>query len=90
LKSIEEVVKLLSTGFYLLIFARVILSWFSYSIQNSYFALIIYLVTEPILRPVRRIVAPITGPFDISPLIALLLLNFIEKVILRLLGVLSQ
>lgn len=90
MKSIEEVVKLLSTGFYLLIFARVILSWFSYSIQNSYFALIIYLVTEPILRPVRRIVAPITGPFDISPLIALLLLNFIEKVILRLLGVLSQ
>ena len=90
MKSIEEAVKLLSTIFYLLILARVLLSWLSYSMQNSYIALIVYLLTEPILRPIKRIVAPITGPFDISPIIALLLLNFIEKVILRLLGVLSQ
>ncbi|MBS96653.1 MAG: YggT family protein [SAR202 cluster bacterium] len=71
------------------IFARVILSWLSPSIQSSNFALVIYLITEPILRPIRRIAAPIGGTLDISPIIALLLIQFIERIILRILFAVS-
>ena len=59
MRALAELVNLLSVVLYMAIFARVILSWLSHSIQNSTLALIIYIVTEPILKPIRRIAAPI-------------------------------
>ncbi len=89
MRALAELVNLLSVILYLCIFARVILSWLSPSIQNSTLALVIYLITEPILKPIRRIAAPIGGTLDISPIIALLLIQFIERIILRLLFAIS-
>ena len=89
MRAFAELVNLLSVILYMCIFARVILSWLSPSIQNSTFALIIYLITEPILKPIRRIAAPIGGALDISSIIALLLIQFIERIILRLLFAIS-
>ncbi|HSO41582.1 MAG: YggT family protein [Rhodospirillales bacterium] len=40
-------------------------------------------VTEPALRPIRRII-PNLGGIDISPLILILLLLFLQQVLLRL------
>ncbi len=89
MRAIAELVNLFSVILYMCIFARVILSWLSPSIQSSNFALVIYLITEPILRPIRRIAAPIGGTLDISPIIALLLIQFIERIILRILFAVS-
>lgn len=39
-----------------------------------------FAVTEPVLAPIRRIL-PNFGGFDLSPLVAILLLGFIQKLI---------
>lgn len=39
----------------------------------------LYSVTEPVLRPIRRIVGFRLGPIDISPIIVILLIIFIQK-----------
>ena len=55
----------------LLIFVRVILSWFN--IQNRY----IYDTTEWLLGPCRKIIPPIGGVLDLSPIIAVVVIEFL-------------
>jgi YggT family protein len=40
-------------------------------------------VTEPMLRPIRRVL-PVIGGVDLSPLVAILLLLFVQQVLLNL------
>lgn len=62
------------TVYSLLIVIRIILSWvLDYS--NSLLRFLMRL-TDPVLEPFRRIIPPL-GVFDISPIIVLLLLNFL-------------
>jgi len=67
----------------LAILARVLLSWFRVS---PYHPLVdfLYRVTEPILAPLRRVIPPI-GMVDISPVIALILLQIIQQVLVAIL-----
>ncbi|HWE60747.1 MAG TPA: YggT family protein [Chloroflexota bacterium] len=62
------------------IIIRVLLSWFS--MGNTYGPVFRLLddVTEPILRPLRRVI-PTIGMFDLSPIVAILLINFISSLI---------
>ena len=73
-------------GFFLsvAIFARVIMTWFPVG-GNNPIVMFIYTVTEPILAPIRRFV-PRLGMFDLSPIIALVLINFIETILVRALS----
>jgi YggT family protein len=66
------------------IFARVILSWFGISRYNI-FILILDDITEPVLAPLRRIV-PTIGIFDLTPLLAIVILFTIPIIITLLLG----
>jgi YggT family protein len=61
------------------IFLRAILSWF---IQDPHNPLVELLdqVTEPILAPLRRVV-PRIGMIDITPLVAIILLQFLGQAI---------
>ena len=61
------------------IFIRVILSWFNIRPDNP-LIIILNQVTEPILAPLRRIV-PRVGMFDITPMVAILLLLVICRLI---------
>ncbi len=54
------------------IFIRIILSWISQGGYNPATAIIATL-TEPVLRPFRRLIPPMGG-FDISPIFAIILL----------------
>jgi YggT family protein len=69
--------RFLVIGLWLLILARVILSWIDPA-GRSRFAAFVIGTTEPILAPVRRIL-PRTGMFDLSPLIVLLILGAIMR-----------
>ena len=62
-----------------IIFIRVILSWFPH---NPYQPLIklIYQISNPILNPIRNFVSPIGG-IDISPIIAIFIIQFIKNII---------
>jgi YggT family protein len=72
-------VLLLVTVLWLLVFARVILSWTNPTGGGGLVAFI-YQVTEPILAPIRRVLPP-TGGLDWSPLIATLVLGALLSVI---------
>ena len=61
------------------IFIRVLLSWLPVSMTGPVLGpltAILYQITEPILGPLRRIVPPL-GMIDITPVVAILLLQFI-------------
>ncbi|NND48313.1 MAG: YggT family protein [Woeseiaceae bacterium] len=72
LTAIVKLVVLSINLFVYAIFIRIILSWVSQGGYNPA-AAIISTLTEPILRPFRRIV-PSLGGFDISPVFAIILL----------------
>jgi len=57
------------------IIARVLLSWFPLR-PNHPIVVFLYSITEPILAPLRQI-TPHLGVIDITPLIAILLLQLI-------------
>ena len=61
------------------ILIRAVLSWFPVSRDNP-FVEVVYQVTEPLLGPLRRVV-PSLGFVDITPLVALLLLQVIQMVV---------
>ena len=64
----------------LFIFIRFIGSWFVFT--RSTFLGFVYRVTDPILLPVQRLI-PTIGMFDISAMLVLLLLGFLQTIILR-------
>jgi YggT family protein len=73
--------------FQVLIFAiigRALLSWFNVGPGNP-IGRVLYELTEPILGPMRRVI-PMIGMIDISPIVAILLLNFLQNIILQALG----
>jgi YggT family protein len=64
------------------LFARIILSWFPISPGSGLAPVFsfLYRVTEPVLGPVRRMLPPMrmgAMAFDLSPLIILIVLQFI-------------
>ena len=61
------------------IIARALLSWFNLRPDNPLVS-ILFDVTEPILAPLRRII-PRVGMLDISPIVAILLLQALQSVL---------
>lgn len=68
----------------LAILARVFLSWFgvSYYHPAAYF---LFRITEPVLAPLRRAIPPI-GAIDITPAVAIVVLQIVKGVLLEVLG----
>ncbi len=75
----------------ILVIIRVIFSWVRVAPYSSPglsgLRSFVYSVTEPLLRPIRRILAPYQGRsgFDFSPLVLLLLLTVAEQIIMPIL-----
>jgi YggT family protein len=72
----------ISTLIYILNFAiiiRALMSWFNPSTENPIVHFVIE-ITEPVLAPLRRIV-PRIGMMDITPIVAILLMNVILQVL---------
>ncbi len=77
---VQRFVEILFNVLMLAILARAILSWFKVGPSNP-LILILYEITEPILAPMRRFIPPLGGMIDITPIIALFLLQFLERLI---------
>ncbi|MBI2168951.1 MAG: YggT family protein [Actinobacteria bacterium] len=74
------------TVYYVVLFARIIISWFPVEPGSPIAAIhrILYDVTEPVLAPVRGLVPPVrTGPmaFDLSPIIVFIALIILQRAI---------
>ncbi len=77
-------------GIYImLVFAQVVLSWLvSFNVvntRNRFVYLVgdfLYRVTEPALRPIRRLL-PTFGGIDVSPVVLLVALYFIRQLLIH-------
>lgn len=61
-----------------IIIIAALISWVSPSPYNP-IVQFLYSVTDPVLRPIRRLIGYRLGPIDISPVIVILLIIFIQK-----------
>jgi YggT family protein len=88
--SLASIVSLLFQIYTFLILIRVLLSWVN---TNPYQARIdhpivriLYQVTDPVLRPLQRLIPPIGGTVDISPIVALVILEIARRIIVSFLS----
>ena len=71
-------IKLLNIYFYIII-ARALMSWFNPSPYNP-IVRFVYILTEPVLGPIRRVVPPIGG-LDLSPMVVFLIILLLQRVL---------
>lgn len=81
--TVIRLILLLITVYQVILFLRVMLTWFRIDPYTNPFARILYTLTEPLLEPIRAIL-PSTGMIDFSPLVAFLVLAVIERVLFAL------
>jgi YggT family protein len=74
-----QFIDLLFTALIFAIIARALLSWFNLAPGNPLVRMLND-VTEPILAPLRRVI-PTIGMIDITPLVAILLLEFVQRIL---------
>jgi YggT family protein len=58
------------------IIVRILFSWFSMGNSGGPIVRLLDDITEPILAPFRRVIPPL-GMLDISPIVAILLIQFV-------------
>jgi YggT family protein len=85
--SIIGVTALFLKVFFFALIISVILSWVAQGSQNPTVMLVNQLC-EPLLTPIRRIL-PSMGGLDLSPIVAFLLLNLIDMLVIRNLAVMT-
>lgn len=73
--AVKKLLFTLLMTYFVLIIARVILSWIASQTQHPLIPLV-YQLTEPVLRPFSKLIPPIGG-IDLSPLFALIALRFL-------------
>ena len=81
---LDAFVNVLAGTLTLAIFARVLLSWVPTLRLPLGLGEFAWSVSEPILAPIRRAL-PFTGGIDFSPFIALIAIQAIQRIVLRLL-----
>jgi YggT family protein len=64
----------------LLIIARVILSWVPGLGYDHPVTRVLHRLTSPILDPIRRVLPPVAG-FDLSPIVAILVLQLVHQLL---------
>ncbi|MDP6708146.1 MAG: YggT family protein [Alphaproteobacteria bacterium] len=86
--ALFQLIDTIITIYIWIIILQVILSWLvAFKVVNTGNRVIyvigdaLYRLTEPVMRPVRKII-PSIGGFDISPVVVILLLVFIRNLII--------
>ena len=74
-----RLINLLFTIYSVAIIARSLLPWFRISYYHPVMRFLIQ-ITEPILAPLRRYIRPVGG-LDFTPMVAMLLLWFVEQLL---------
>lgn len=86
LRSLAYLFDMLFTIAYWLLVIRILLSWFGVDPQTTLNEVLraLWALTEPILVPFRKLPVRI-GMLDLSPIVAFIALNFLQRLIVRLL-----
>jgi len=90
--AIFRVLHLLISLYYWVLIGSAVMSWLiAFNVLNTYnrfvasIAEMLYRLTDPVLRPIRRVI-PSLGGIDISPVIAMLILYFIDQLLYEYVG----
>ncbi|MBI3914370.1 MAG: YggT family protein [Chloroflexi bacterium] len=76
---------LLFNIFIFAIIGRALLSWFPIDRYNNPLVNLLDQVTEPILAPLRRFIPPLGGMMDITPIVAIIILQVLQSLVQRIL-----
>jgi len=76
--EIANILNILLEIYFWIIIISALLSWVNPDPYNP-IVRFLYKASEPALRPIRRIIGYRLGPIDISPLIVLLIIHFIQR-----------
>ncbi|MGD8536839.1 MAG: YggT family protein [Candidatus Aminicenantes bacterium] len=87
LGAVAGVLRFVLNFYMLIVIFRVILSWVNVPSLRP-LVIILHNLTEPVLRPFRRLIPPrALGGIDISPVIVILLIYFVNSAIVRSLSI---
>ncbi|MFL2639986.1 MAG: YggT family protein [Dehalococcoidia bacterium] len=67
----------------LAIFLRALISFLPIQTQNNFLIALIYQLSEPVLSIIRPLI-PRTGMIDITPMVAIIILQLIQMILFRL------
>jgi len=79
--AVSDIINQLINLYFFAIIIRIILSWVGRGVVNPLTS-ILYLITEPLMAPARRLVPAISG-FDLSPIVVLILLQLTLIIIVK-------
>ena len=75
--ALAKVIDIVLTVYMWIIVARALISWVNPDPYNK-IVIFLYRVTEPVLRPIRRIIPRHNLPIDFAPLVVLLVIIFLN------------
>lgn len=73
--EISSIIDILFTIYYWMIIIYIFMSWMP-NVRESFIGELLGKLVEPFLTPFRRIIPPLLGTIDISPIIAIIVLRF--------------
>ncbi|MFD0671998.1 YggT family protein [Cohnella sp. GCM10027633] len=85
MNEIASFIDLLADIYFYMILIYVLMSWLP-SVRESFVGEMLGKLVEPYLRPFRRIIPPIGGILDISPIVALIAIRFVAEGLKVVLG----
>lgn len=87
MRDVLEVILFILNMYVWLLIAAAVLSWLIafnvVNVRNQFVGMVadfLYRITEPVLRPIRNVM-PNLGGLDISPIILIIIIFFIQRVI---------
>lgn len=86
---IYDVIDYLKTIYYFMIIGYVFMSWLP-NVRESFVGELLGKLVEPYLSPFRKLIPPIGGMLDISPIVALIALNFVAEGIKAVIGLILR
>ena len=92
--TLYRLVELLFDVYYILLIARIIMSFFPMNLNSNPFLMnvigFLYRATEPVLAPFRKLIPSIGvgggASLDLSPILALIVLRFVRSFVLGLIA----
>ena len=82
LLAIAKILNIVLTGYMWVVIISAVLSWVN---PDPYNPIVRFLraVTEPVYRPIMRLIGYRLGPIDISPMIVILAIIFVQKFLIN-------
>ncbi len=90
LNALAKILHIILMIYVWIVIIRAVLSWVN--VPSLYqFHVILYYLTEPVMRPLRRIIPPSRlGGIDISPIIVILIILFMDSFLVKSLSLYAR